>query len=111
LPKGRIEPGESDEECAVREVREESGLAAPVVVRRLGVLHNRFAAAGKRVVREEIWFLMHPGSAECAEPERQWTPIWVPSSNAEAALTFEPEKLVMRWALASVGPTSRDRAS
>jgi 8-oxo-dGTP diphosphatase len=32
LPKGKCEPGESDEECALREVEEETGLAC-----RLGV--------------------------------------------------------------------------
>jgi 8-oxo-dGTP pyrophosphatase MutT (NUDIX family) len=28
FPKGKVEPGESDEECAVREVEEETGLRA-----------------------------------------------------------------------------------
>jgi 8-oxo-dGTP diphosphatase len=31
LPKGKAEEGESDEECALREVREETGLSCEVV--------------------------------------------------------------------------------
>ena len=35
FPKGKAEPGESDEECAVREVAEETGLRCELV-RELG---------------------------------------------------------------------------
>ena len=39
LPKGGIEPGESPEEAALREVREETGIASPLtIVRELGCL-------------------------------------------------------------------------
>jgi 8-oxo-dGTP pyrophosphatase MutT (NUDIX family) len=45
LPKGKVEPGESDEECALREVEEETGLRC-ALVGELGV--TRYADEGGR---------------------------------------------------------------
>ena len=49
LPGGRVEPGEAREKAVVREVREETGVAA-VVVCGLGVVH---------VAREGYWYAIH----------------------------------------------------
>ena len=48
LPKGHVEPGESKEAAAVREVREETGVTARVL-RPLGVLDYWFVADGRRI--------------------------------------------------------------
>ena len=102
LPKARIEDRERPEECAVREVREESGLRSPRIVRLLGTVNSRFAHDGRRYERAETWFLMEleGGSAQMNSPESQFEPIWLPLDEAEAALTLEQERVPLRWARA-----------
>jgi ADP-ribose pyrophosphatase YjhB (NUDIX family) len=103
LPKGRLEAGETLEECALREVREESGLRAPRIVRLLGTVRSRFAHKGNRYERDETWFLMdlEGGSGEVDAPEAQFEPVWLPSSEADGALTLEAERVAIRWAIAA----------
>jgi len=48
LPKGHIEAGESPEEAALREVREETGIKSSIT-RSLGVIDFWFMAEGKRI--------------------------------------------------------------
>jgi 8-oxo-dGTP pyrophosphatase MutT (NUDIX family) len=53
LPKGLVDPGEKPEETAVREVREETGLTASIIVK-LGdikYVYVRTWAGGERVFR------------------------------------------------------------
>jgi 8-oxo-dGTP pyrophosphatase MutT (NUDIX family) len=65
LPKGHVERGETTEEAAVREVREESGVDAQVVAPlgelrfnddRVQIFLMRFLAAGRaHENREQVW--------------------------------------------------------
>ena len=60
LPKGHIEPGETPEEAAVREVQEEAGVRAAVVAR---AGESEYALDGQPV--RIIFFLMrYQGEAE-----------------------------------------------
>jgi 8-oxo-dGTP diphosphatase len=74
LPKGKCKPGESDEECALREVEEETGYACEIA-RPLG--ESRYRVLGRpKVVR---WFLMRPVDGAFA-PGREVDEIaWVPA--------------------------------
>ena len=102
LPKGHIEPDESIEACALREVSEESGLQHPILVLLLGVTENRFAFRGSHVIRHEAWFLMAAPGPELGTHEPQWVPIWVPLVEAAGLLSFESERLALAWAEAAV---------
>lgn len=46
FPKGTMEKGETPEQTAVREVQEETGLASPKIIKKLGIVtrigHDRF---------------------------------------------------------------------
>ncbi len=100
LPKGHREPGESLEEAAVREVREEVG----VVARVLGALepvryafwHRGREAHVPKVVH---YFLMEhvsgDGQAQDGEMERVH---WCPLEEAAERLTFDGERRVVREA-------------
>jgi ADP-ribose pyrophosphatase YjhB (NUDIX family) len=98
LPKGHLEPDETVALCALREVREETGLRAPAISAPLGLIENRFAYAGQRFVRHETWFLMRTDSRTGDAPEEQWQPEWWPLTQAEELLSFEAERTAVRWA-------------
>ncbi|MBP9151638.1 MAG: NUDIX hydrolase [Flavobacteriales bacterium] len=58
LPKGKMEKGESIEECAVREVAEECGIAEPTIIRPLSTTYHTYTLKGQRVLKPTYWFLM-----------------------------------------------------
>lgn len=59
LPKGKIDPGESPEEAALREVKEETGLREIKLLDALPTTHHTYRnRKGKRVLKPTYWFLM-----------------------------------------------------
>lgn len=99
LPKGHIEPGESTRDAALREVREESGLAHLEVLADLGHQTVRFTWRGTHYVRNECYFLMTvPPGVEHGEPEVQFERQWLGWEDALTQLTFEAEKEWLRRA-------------
>ncbi len=105
LPKGHVEPGESPQETALREVREEAGYADLEIVADLGTITNHFTvpARDRDVVRDETFFLMRLGSDEPFQRDEhdasQFNALWVPFDDAPACLTFESEKEFARRAI------------
>ncbi|MFM1877064.1 MAG: hypothetical protein RL266_2801 [Bacteroidota bacterium] len=59
LPKGKLEAGESIEECAVREVAEECGIEEPTIVKPLTPTYHTYELKGQRILKPTYWFLMH----------------------------------------------------
>jgi 8-oxo-dGTP diphosphatase len=84
LPKGKCKRGESDEECALREVEEETGFWCEIV-RPLG--ESRYhVLAGPKVVR---WFLMRPVEGELAPSDEVDQAAWVPRASVPDVATFD----------------------
>ncbi|GGJ09318.1 hypothetical protein GCM10010885_18010 [Alicyclobacillus cellulosilyticus] len=69
FPKGHLEPGESWEEAALREVEEETGIRARVVCP-LGRLEYRMTRAGQPVRKQVRLFLMEAAAPD-ASPRHQ----------------------------------------
>jgi 8-oxo-dGTP pyrophosphatase MutT (NUDIX family) len=94
LAKGHVETGETPEETAVREVREEIGVGAEIVAP-LGTVNYTYVEEGVPVEKEVHFFLMEITSGEPApldgEMERAY---WCPIEHASARLTFETEKRI-----------------
>lgn len=113
LPKGHVEPGETDEEAALREVCEESGVCGLEVVADLGSFTSEFILRDEQVIRDEHYYLMRlppaheplavrspePQSAAEALFERKWLPDL---AEAESAITFASEQEFVRRARAVV---------
>ena len=58
LPKGKLEKGESIEECAVREVAEECGIEEPTIVKPLSPTFHTYELKGQRILKKTHWYLM-----------------------------------------------------
>ena len=109
LPKGWIDEGESPEAAAVREVREEAGVAAEIVAP-LGVIAYQYVstyeAEPARVYKRVHMFMLRylHGSTDDHDDEVIES-RWVEIGEAEAMLSFKDERRMMakaREALARV---------
>lgn len=66
LPKGHIDEGESPEEAAIREVREETGLQDVDIVAPLCTTRHFHRAYGRWEIKQTEWFLMYAAGEEPA---------------------------------------------
>ena len=76
LPKGKRDPGETDEQCAVREVAEETGIVCHLGMELLPLRYTDRKGRDK-VVR---WWVMTPVDERAFEPndevdDRRWVPV------------------------------------
>jgi 8-oxo-dGTP diphosphatase len=92
LPKGKAEPGESDEGCALREVEEETGLACELGEEVAVVEYEDAAGRPKRVV----YFAMTPpeGGEASAQNEVDGV-LWLTREPALEALSYERDRGVV----------------
>jgi 8-oxo-dGTP pyrophosphatase MutT (NUDIX family) len=58
LPKGKIEPGESIEKCALREVQEETGLKRLEIIEKLQVTYHTYQIGNRTILKPSHWFRM-----------------------------------------------------
>jgi 8-oxo-dGTP diphosphatase len=96
FPKGKNDPGESDEDCAVREVEEETGHRC-AIERELGEARYRDAKDRGKVVR---YFVMRALSGSFTPHEEIDDARWVPVDEAAGVLTYERDRELLARFLA-----------
>ena len=96
LPKGKNEPGESDEECAVREVEEETGLRCKLA-EELPTIRYRDRKGRFKEVR---YWAMEPLSGALQEGNDEVDQVlWLPLDAAFEKLTYvHDQEVVAAWA-------------
>jgi 8-oxo-dGTP pyrophosphatase MutT (NUDIX family) len=58
LPKGKLDKGETLEQCAVREVEEETGLQNILLQKALLTTYHTYHESGKFILKESYWYTM-----------------------------------------------------
>ena len=89
FPKGTPDPGETIEQTALREVREESGLDVEII-QPLGTIDYWFAVPGERVHKIVHFFLMRAHGGDVSRHDHEYDDVrWVPVSEARRLLTYD----------------------
>jgi len=72
LPKGKLDEGEQIEDCAVREVKEETGLRKLHVKRFLGITFHKYfdTHLNEEVIKQTHWFEMRAKRKQQLIPAR-----------------------------------------
>src|SRR4051812_46400 len=96
LPKGALDPGESSEVAALREVREETGLTATTIAK-LGAVRYVYTWAGERVFKVVTFFLMRHEDGEIGAIEEAMRvevheATWLPLDEAPRRLVHKGER-------------------
>lgn len=98
LAKGAIEQGESDEQAAVREVLEETGLEAEVEAD-LGDIRYFYVWEGVRVRKRVHFFLMHATGGDVANHDSEMEDVrWFPLRTAIKRAAYKGEREVIERA-------------
>lgn len=103
LPKGTPDAGESMEETALREVREETGLEV-ALGESLGVIEYWFISSGTRYHKQVHHWLMEPTGGSVGAHDHEFDLVeWVQFDEAFRVLSYGNEKRVLTWAAAKLG--------
>ena|SRR5438270_5264610 len=112
LPKGNIDPGETPEQTAVREVREETGLHAEVLSK-LGdskYVYVRAWGDGARIFKVVSFYLLRYRSGRLgnlpAETRHEIARThWIPLEEAPRRLTYKGDREMAQAALEYLSPS------
>lgn len=107
LPKGHIEPGETPEQTAVREIAEETGITGRVVAA-IGMIDYWFVAGSRRVHKTVHHFLLDAVDGELSDEDAEVTEVaWVPLGELDGVLAYADERRLVRHAIALLNGAGR----
>lgn len=73
LPKGKLDEGENIEDCAIREVMEETGLTKLVRGKRISITHHQYFDQWLKedVIKETHWYRMQAPGTQTLIPQTE----------------------------------------
>jgi 8-oxo-dGTP pyrophosphatase MutT (NUDIX family) len=101
FPKGHVEAGEDEHATAVREVAEETSVNIRI---RSSFRETVYYSPAVGVLKEVVYFLAFTDQVEIAPREGEIAEVeWIPIEKAEASLSHENDRVVLRSALKRIG--------
>lgn len=98
LPKGKVDPGETWEEAAIREVVEETGIAPPVICESIGSTLHHYHLNGQAIDKTTHWYWMEASSDVLGQPQTEEgiTEVqWATLQEAHDLVGFDNLRLVL----------------
>ncbi len=92
FPKGKAEPGESDEACALREVEEETGMRCTLETE---LASSRYRDSRGRPKTVRYW-LMQPVEGTFSPTREVDQAVWLPVEEAGERLTYDRDVEILR---------------
>jgi ADP-ribose pyrophosphatase YjhB (NUDIX family) len=71
LPKGKLDKGETLEQCAVREMQEETGLSDITLKDAICTTYHTYDEFGKHILKESYWYDMEANSNQTLTPQTE----------------------------------------
>ena len=107
LPKGKLDKGESIDECALREVKEETGLKHLVLGDKICDTYHIYVLNNEQMLKRTAWYKMKGVSTDKLMPQQEEGILdarWVNEAGIPplAAKTYEAIREVLRLAGHSV---------
>ena len=103
LPKGTPDDGETMEQTALREVREETGLEVEAG-EQLGSIEYWFTSGGVRYHKHVHHWLMQPTGGDVANHDHEYDDVeWVSLHEALHLLSYDNERRILREAARVLG--------
>jgi 8-oxo-dGTP pyrophosphatase MutT (NUDIX family) len=103
LPKGKLDDGETIEECAVREVTEETGLYSITLGPKITETYHYYPYKGKKVLKHSIWYHMDFTGTELTVPQIEEDIVdieWVRAEHVDKYLQYSYQNIINvfdRW--------------
>jgi 8-oxo-dGTP pyrophosphatase MutT (NUDIX family) len=104
LPKGTLAPGETSEQAALREVREETGYRCEVV-RDLEEVTYWFQRGGRRIKKTVRWYLMRPMEKVGDHDHEVDEVAWTDREEALRRLRYDSDRHLLGLDLLHGGPS------